>query len=372
VRSSLALSLGMLVALLGGACTKPKSFVVLKLEAGTPIAFIASVQVDVKQSFADASDSPGLVATLTYPAPALTITDGHPADLSVSFSGGQSGIVTFKVTLFDTYGCTIGESEPTPGPIKQGNVMEVAVAISIRSGCARDAGARDAAGDTFPGCDPVTPQPQCSAAKTCQVNCKDGVAQCTTGGQGAPGSICAKNADCAPGSQCFDYASTGCGVKLCLRFCNDDNGCVTATADGGAPAGAGGAAVGTRALCQGPVPCGNMITGYHTCTFGCDPRATSVASSGCPAGLACLVVGDRDQVDCACAEKTRVGTDGASCVSSAQCAPGFICNLMSGARVCRALCRCNASGMTCTAPNDCTGGRGCSALTNDTLFGVCL
>jgi hypothetical protein len=79
-----------------------------------------------------------------------------------------------------------------------------------------------------------------------------------------------------------------------------------------------------------------------------------------------------DQVDCACAEKTRVGTDGADCPGSAMCAPGFICNMMTGAQKCRAICRCDAKDMTCMAPNGCAAGKTCAALTNDTTFGVCL
>ena len=224
--------------------------------------------------------------------------------------------------------------------------------------------------DAFPGCDPVSPV--CGAGKTCQVNCTKGVAECTAGGQGVAGTPCAMNADCAPGLQCFDYAGTGCAVKLCLRFCNNDNGCSTG---GSSDGGTGAAAVGTRSLCAGPVQCGGVNTAYHTCTFGCDPRApaATAGTTGCPKGLACLVVADMDQVDCACPEKTRTGTDNAPCTSSAECAPGYICNLMSGAKVCRAICRCDANGMTCTAPNDCAAdGKGCSALTNDTVFGVCL
>ena len=136
-----------------------------------------------------------------------------------------------------------------------------------------------------------------------------------------------------------------------------------------------GAGVGTRSVCQGPVQCGTLVTGYHTCTFGCDPRQSAIAekTTGCPTGLACLIVGNMDQVDCTCAEKTRTGTDGADCTGGAQCAPGFICNMMGGTQKCRAVCRCDANGMACTAPNDCTAmGRTCTALTNDTIFGACL
>jgi hypothetical protein len=89
-------------------------------------------------------------------------------------------------------------------------------------------------------------------------------------------------------------------------------------------------------------------------------------------GLSCVVVGSMDQVDCACPEASRTGHDGDNCTGGADCAPGFICNLMGATEKCRAICRCDAKDTTCTAPNDCTGGKVCTALTNDTTFGACL
>jgi hypothetical protein len=353
------MSAALLSLALGTGCARPKSYVVLKLESGTPIADIRSVVVGVHQG-----DT--LSTTLTYPAsPGITIDVTHPADLSVSFTGGQSGTVTFQVTLYDQYNCKVGESTPATGVIgiiKGGNVGEVIIALSAYGGCStKDGGADGSPGMTFPGCDPVSPG--CGMGKTCQVNCEKSVGECTAGGKGAPGDACAMNADCAPGSQCFDYAGTGCSVKVCLRFCNNDNGCGTSDA---------GVAVGTRSLCAGPVQCSGVNTGYHTCTFGCDPRepAATANTMGCPKGLGCVVVADMDQVDCKCAEKTRVGKDNAPCTSAAQCALGYIC--MVPEDVCRAICRCDANGMTCTAPNDCSAsGKTCTALTNDTVFGVC-
>jgi hypothetical protein len=79
-----------------------------------------------------------------------------------------------------------------------------------------------------------------------------------------------------------------------------------------------------------------------------------------------------DQVDCACAEASRNGTDGVDCTGGADCAPGYICNLMAGTKKCRAICRCDSKAMACTAPNECGGSKACTALTNETTFGVCL
>jgi hypothetical protein len=361
----------LLATLAAASCAKPKSFLVVKLESGTPITGITRVVVDVKQGNVTEK-------VLTYrPDVAITIDQDHPTDFSVNFSGGLSGSVSFEVSLYNAFDCKVGSSQPTPGIIKGGGVAEIIVALTFLGDCSvRDAGA-DATGDAFPGCNPVTPN--CGPGKTCQVNCDKRVGECTTGGAGLPGSTCTKNADCAPGSQCFDYSGTGCGVKICLRFCDGDGVCSAGGADGGASSsdggGTGAAAVGTKSLCLGPVQCGGVVTAYRTCTFACDPRqgATAAKQTGCPTGLACLIVGDMDQVDCACPEATRTGTDGVACTSSAQCAPGYICNMMSGARVCRAICRCDAKEMTCTAAaNDCGAGKTCSALTNDTTFGVCL
>jgi hypothetical protein len=373
--ATLALMAG-LMALIGlGACSAPKSFVVVTMRSAeaTPIRDVKEVEVTVKQA-------PSFSVTLTYPPPSgmasITIDQNTKTDLSVDFTGARSGTVTMSIDVRNTAGCVVGHGSTT-AVIKRGGVATTGVDLFPTFNCT-DGGApgNDGGGVIFNGCDPVSPV--CGGGKTCQVNCDTHMGECISGGTGGHGSVCMKNNNCAPGTQCFDYAGAGCNVKLCLRFCNDDKQCQVATqpADGGADAGGaevgGGAAVGTRSVCAGPVACGQVTTGYHTCTFGCDPRATAVAASGCPAGLACLIVGSMDQVDCACPETTRKGTDGATCVSSTDCAPGFICNMMSGAQRCRAVCRCDADGMKCNAPNDCADGKTCSALTNDTTFGVCL
>jgi hypothetical protein len=371
------------------ACSDPKSYVVLTLQSETPepILDVTKVVVVVSQNTATTH----MTKTLVYPAAHITIDQVTKTDLSVSFTGVQSGTVDLLVTVWNGAGCTVGSSSSTThAVINRGGVGKASVVLSATNDCAQADGGRDALGDAFPGCDPVNPL--CGTGQTCQVNCMANpkVAECVPGGSGAPGTPCQKNSDCRPGSQCFDYSTTGCNVKLCLRFCNDDEGCGTAigrsdagvgdggVGDTGAGQGEGGAgstgsAVGTSSLCMGPVQCGAVVTAYRTCTFACDPRQTAVTASGCPTGLACLVVVGMDQVDCACPEKTRVGTDGVDCTGSVQCAPGFICNRMGAIQKCRAVCRCDASLMKCNAPNDCKAqGTSCVTLTNDTIFGVCM
>ncbi|HEY2728890.1 MAG TPA: hypothetical protein VGK52_03055 [Polyangia bacterium] len=374
----------VLAASVAGACSKPKSFIVLTLRSAdsTDIAGVMEVDVTVNQA-------PSLSKFLKYPpkdGKPFTINMVNTNDLSVSFTGGRSGPVDLSVAVKDASGCTIGFLGNISVSIREGDIASAAVALQAQPpDCSQTPdGGVDAGGDAFPGCDPVTPALACMSTQTCQVNCLTKKGECTAGGTGAPGSPCMMNKDCAPGSQCFDYSGTGCAVKICLRFCNDDKACPSGVADVGADGGAsdgggaeaGAASTGPRSVCQGLVPCGTALTAYHTCTFACDPRAkaAAAASSGCPSGLSCLVVGNMDQVDCACAESTRTGVDGDDCATGAQCAPGFICNEMGMNKKCRAVCRCDAQGTpaACTAPNECVTGKTCTALTNDTTFGVCL
>jgi hypothetical protein len=91
--------------------------------------------------------------------------------------------------------------------------------------------------------------------------------------------------------------------------------------------------------------------------------------------MACVMPGSMDEVDCACATTRGTKTEGMACTSAADCAPGFICNRMSGNMNCRAICRCdaNASGACTATANDCpTAGTSCHAVTNNTIYGICL
>jgi len=362
------------------ACSKPKSFIVLTLrsaEVATPITGVTAVVVTVTQGSA-------LSMTLTYPpkdGKPLTLDQGFTNDLSVSFTGARSGSVDLTVSAMNAAGCTVGFLK-LPLAIRQGGVTPATVDLAPQNDCSAVDGGVDGGGggDVFPGCNPVTPACMI-AGDTCQVNCTTHSGQCTPGGTGAPGTICLHNSDCAPGSQCFDYSTTGCNVMVCLRFCDNNQGCSPRPGDAGVAAdaaavdGGGASAAGTQSVCEGTVSCDGKATAYHTCTFACDPRASAVTTrtSGCPTGLSCLVVGNMDQVDCACPGASLKGKDGDPCMmGGAQCGPGFVCNMMGGVSTCRPICRCDAKGMTCMAPNNECGDKICSALTNDTTFGVCL
>jgi hypothetical protein len=371
------------VALLGIAlgCSNPQSFIVLKLRVGsndiaTEITGVTDVVVTVNKALLDAS----VAQTLTYDARlvdggSLTFTRMEDRTLSVSFSGDVGGTVTFQVVALDAQRCVVGVGEATQ-QIRKGASTEVSVELTSMRDCSADGGVPPDGGTdgaTFTGCDPVTPGTRdagvttCSPVQTCQVNCAGRRNECIMGGSGPPGATCQTNADCQPGTQCFDYTATGCGTKVCLRFCGNDAECVAVGAGGGGPG----------SVCEGRVVCGAADTAYHTCTFNCDPTATAAVSGsrgGCPGSLSCLMPAGMDQVDCACPEPTRTKVNGEACTGPADCAPGFLCNATTSGRVCRAICRCNkdASGL-CTTPNTCSiAATTCTSVSSNTLFGLCL
>src|SRR5207237_7748265 len=112
-----------------------------------------------------------------------------------------------------------------------------------------------------------------------------------------------------------------------------------------------------------------VATTYKTCGFECDPRGAG--TTGCPTGLTCFLfkptVGE-DSPACACPSSKRVGVDGATCTSSGDCAPGFLCDQMGGGQFCRKICKMSS-------PTDCPSTpvkQTCTALQNNTVFGVCI
>ena len=355
--------LGLFLGLSLMGCSSPQSFIVLVVESGTPtpITGVAQLKVVVSKGTTE-------MKTLTYAAGDLTLVadaDTSSGTLSVSFSGDETGDITFDVHALDAQGCEIGEHSTTV-TIKKGAVNEGIVALDPRTGCAPDGGAPDGGdgGTPLGGCDLV--HPQCAVAnQTCQVNCTTKVNACMMGGPVAAGGPCQTAEDCAPGTQCFDYSNVGCtGTKLCLPFCDGNTDCA-AFGNGGA---------GPGSFCRDPVKCPDLATASHTCTFSCDPTAAArnAGRSGCPTGLACLMP-TVDAVDCACPEQTRTAQEGATCANSANCAPGLICSAQSGAQSCRSVCRCDAVAGSCTASNDCpTANTRCTVVSNQTIYGICL
>ena len=227
--------------MLGAGCSEPESFIVLSLRTTnpTPIDNVAQIQVQVSGSRS---------RTLVYEAHGMSINQTEVKTLSVGFSHGETGNVTFTVDLLNNLGCSIGNGKVTQ-EIKKGNTVEATVSLAAGLDCSiADGGTPEVPpGSTLPGCDPVNPQApdggsgndagsaadggvlSCTSTQTCQVDCTppNNAAprnECVPGGTGAPGTACNTNADCQPGTQCFNYTSTGCAVKLCLRFCNTNAG----------------------------------------------------------------------------------------------------------------------------------------------------
>jgi hypothetical protein len=346
------------LAAAGLGCSSPRSYIVLLLESSsTPIANIAQITVVVSQGTTE-------METLTYQAGDLAVGNSSDATvdvdmgtLSVSFSGNRAGDINFQVTALDAHGCAIGSGSALISIIR-GATNEGTVFLKPEEICPGDAGAPDLPPDSsFPGCDPTGLS--CPATESCQIDCQGSSYICAAAGTNSVGGACTKTSGCTAGSQCFDYTALGCGTQVCLQFCATDADCA-ALGDGGA---------GPGSFCRDPVACGGMTTGHRTCTFSCDPTAAAAtaAHTGCPAGLACVLPSNMDHVDCSCPETTRTGKENTPCTTTAQCAPGLLCE-----QTCRAVCRCDAQNGVCTAPNDCpTSGTTCNVVPNQTRYGVC-
>jgi hypothetical protein len=354
-RPSLLLPLLALALATSGGCRDQQSFVVVTVQSvdATPVAGVVELRVSVTNG--------NSTKDLTYPVPAdqapLTITgtlDPITATigktLSISFTSGHSDDVAVVVDARDASACRVGHGAGTT-TIKKGGVGALTVALDHTSGpCDGDGGADDGGPVTFPGCDPAALT--CGANMTCAVNCMALQGQCVAAGAMPGGSLCTLNTNCAPGTQCFTYVGPSCSVGACLKYCKTDDDCTS---------------MGAGSVCQGNVPCarpdgGVVLTTYHTCTFGCDPR--SAATTGCPTGLHCFLVDTMDQVDCTCTEATRTHTEGQACTRGADCVPGLVCDQSTGK--CQKICQVSASS------SDCSAGQTCTMLTNDQLYGVCL
>jgi hypothetical protein len=178
----------------------------------------------------DAGGTPADAGSTPADAGSAPADAGMVKTLSVDFSSTVTGTVSFDVDTIDTSGCIVGQGH-TDVVIRKGAVAEGSVALTPQPphDCNGDGGSPDGSpdasdgGPTFPGCDPMSPQTgaglQCATGQVCQVDCPLNKTDCVQGGTGVPGSTCRNNADCAPGTQCFDYSTLGCmGTKVCLEF----------------------------------------------------------------------------------------------------------------------------------------------------------
>jgi len=393
VRARVLAALGLVILGTGAgmACARD-SYLVVTLSSADDTPFTAVTAVDVTVSGVAGHDP----KTLPTYVPTMPLTFGRMAAdgrvrFSVAFTPDVVGKVTLQVTVSSDVTPCLGYGEVHDVTIARGGTQAVAVQIqhtdgTCPAGTQLPDGGLDGAGDgaagsdadgppssqlTFPGCDPTVTTPgACAAGESCFVDCDSKVARCVPAGTSGPGQSCVTANDCMVGSQCFDLsARPGCAprTQVCLPFCANDTQCAAST--GAAPL-SDAASPPFRypgGSCATAVECtGALMTTYKTCTFACDPRGD--ATSGCPTGLLCFLfhrAAGGDAPDCGCREPTRTGADGTTCVSSASCQPGFVCNESNGALACRRLC-------LVTSPTPECGTKVCTPLSTNPTFGVCL
>jgi hypothetical protein len=355
------------------ACSHDSYLVVTLLAGDSAFADITSVEVTVS--------APGRsLKTLTpdYDATKYPSFDTHTGPrFSVAFTPESTDAVDVVVIVKSASDPCLGRGLAPGVALKKGDTTRVEVKVFHVIGACPGSSGVDAGADgappeggmTFPGCDPLAPA-SCPASQACFVDCTGKAATCVAGGSKGPGELCTSNVDCAPGNECFDFSDIpGCAAatKICMRFCAQDADCPGGDgAARGADASSSTSYVYPGGTCNTRVECGGgLVTSYQRCSFACDPRGDG--RTGCPAGLFCFLfqnASGEDSPDCGCKDPGRIGTDGASCTSSASCAPGFICNQTGTTRLCRQLCKP-------VAPSDC-GSKTCTPLANNAGFGVCL
>jgi hypothetical protein len=236
------------------------------------------------------------------------------------------------------------------GPIPDGPAADAAKEPSPTDAGDDDAPATDDAGP--PACAPKAPTcaPTLMSGDECDPTCDT----CACGtwchyltyascwkkeGTVPPGGDC-EVADCAPGGVCIYQRCNKSYV--CAQFCRADADCV------------GGARCSTWLSDTEHKLCSPLGT-------SCDP--TSTTGGGCAPGLGCYVIGlSGDTVGCDCGDPTS--TDGYACLSTAECAPGYLCAPSSlGLTVCRRVCELGAP--------VCPTGQTCFRFTGSSKWGYC-
>jgi hypothetical protein len=152
--------------------------------------------------------------------------------------------------------------------------------------------------------------------------------------------------DCSPGLICVNTTPS---INTCSKFCDSDADC---TAPGGL------CIIGLNDANMNPIP------GVTLCTENCDPTT----NLGCPVGgTSCQVAQENGGQMRFLTHCTASGASqqGATCASSADCAPKFNCYQTSDAPVVKqCLKNCKAS-----APNGCPAGTACLFFTTPEVIG---
>jgi hypothetical protein len=149
---------------------------------------------------------------------------------------------------------------------------------------------------------------------------------CDMSGIGTLGATCSTYRDCASGFTCQG--------GTCQKYCCELGSSM------GCPAGA---------MCSIVLTDGaGMPTGAALCrtAANCD-----IFGSTCPSGEACYLAGGDGTTDCAMA---GMGTTGATCEFTNDCAAGFSCLGSMGGRSCRKLCDTVDMNPGCAAGETCT------------------
>jgi len=142
--------------------------------------------------------------------PQQPITSDGLVKVTVDLAASASGMASLKVDARNAAGCTVATRLinltllPTATIDARSRSCAARTAPTPTLGAGTEGGAPDAGG-AFPGC--AAASPDCPDDGVCQINCSARTATCTAGGSGPHGSPCASNADCAPGTQCFDYGA---------------------------------------------------------------------------------------------------------------------------------------------------------------------
>ncbi len=198
-------------------------------------------------------------------------------------------------------------------------------------------------------CRVVAPQCGCMADEKCSVN-GQGMRFCEADGDVPTGDNCGLGQSCVAGDLCINTA----GMSMCRRFCDDDSQCP-----------------GPGALCALQIGDGNGgVWPEKFCSENCDP----VTNTGCgPADSKCEL--GQEQGGAArfltLCTKRGTGTQGASCTTTANCAPGFSCFTDPNTNQMSCLGWCSPTNNT-----NCAGGGTCFSFATpvfvDTVeYGVC-
>lgn len=235
-------------------------------------------------------------------------------------TGPGSTTSTFSTT-------TTGPSTSTTGPSTTSGPTTTSTTTTTTTGPT----STTTGGCTGSPCELVAPECGCPGGDECTIDAT-GARSCVIAGTGTEGQECSTTG-CQPGLICLQITPTG---DSCGTFCDVDGDC-------------SGGTICALGLGDGS---GNTIPGVALCSTACSP----ITSSGCSVtGSACQVVQEatgqmRWTTSC---YASGAGTQGTTCASSSDCAPGYWClNSSTSGLVCSHYC--NVHQPSCPAGGTCS------------------